>query len=106
VEEDERVRDARFQYQLIVERVNAAQLELDAVRAAFKYRYNVVWPPQIPKSPISPNPVKILGVGFLAVLLFAMLLAALPDLTTGRIVERWQVERGLGITVLAEIEKK
>lgn len=106
VEDDERVRDARIQYQQIVERVNAAQIELDAVRAAFKYRYNVVWPPQIPREPYSPKPGKILGIGFLASLVFAFLCAALPDLKSGRIVERWQVERGLGITVLAEIEKK
>ncbi len=106
VAEDERVRDARFEYQQIVERVNAAQLELDAVRAAFKYRYNVIWPPQLPRDPVSPNPVKILGAGIFAALCLAFLAAALPDLRSGRIVERWQVERTLGLTVLAEIEKK
>jgi len=106
VEDDERVRDARFQYQQIAERVNAAQFELDAVRAAFKYRYNVVWPPQIPREPRSPNPIKIFGVGIIAALLLAFLMSALPDLASGRIVERWQLERGLGITILAEIERK
>jgi len=106
VEEDERVRDARFQYQQIVERVNAAQLELDAVRAAFKYRYNVIWPPQLPKDPVSPNPTKILGAGFLAALFFAVLAAAAPDLRSGRILQRWQVERGLGLPILAELERR
>lgn len=106
IEEDERVRDVRSQYQQIVERVNAAQLELDAVRAAFKYRYNVVWPPQIPRDPISPKPLKVFGAGFLAVIMLAFVLATLPDVLHGRIVERWQIERGLGITVLAELEKR
>ncbi len=106
IEDDERVRDARTQYQQIVERVNGAQLELDAVRAAFKYRYHVVWPPRIPQDPISPNPIKIFGAGFLVALALAFVAAAIPDLSSGRIVERWQLERGLGITVLAEIEKK
>lgn len=106
VEDDERVRDARFEYQQIVERVNAAQLELDAVRAAFKYRYNVIWPPQLPRDPVSPNPVKVFGAGLVAALFLAFLAAALPDLRSGRIVERWQVERSLGLTVLAEISKK
>ncbi len=106
VEDDERVRDARFEYQQIVERVNAAQLELDAVRAAFKYRYNVIWPPQLPTDPVSPNPVKIFGAGILAALFMAFVAAAAPDLRSGRIVERWQVERGLGLTVLAEISNR
>jgi uncharacterized protein involved in exopolysaccharide biosynthesis len=106
VEEDGRVQDAALQYQQIVEKVNTAQLELDAIRAGFKYRYNVVWPPQIPREPRSPNPVKIFGVGFVAAFVLAFLAAALPDLSSGRIVERWQVERGLGITVLAEIQRK
>jgi uncharacterized protein involved in exopolysaccharide biosynthesis len=106
VEEDERVRDARFQYQQIVERVNSAQLELDAVRAAFKYRYSVVWPPQMPRDPVSPNPVKIFGAGILAALAMAVLAAAAPDLWSGRITERWQVERNLGLPVIAEIERR
>jgi len=106
VEDDERVRDARFEYQQIVARVDSAQLELDAVRAAFKYRYNVIWPPQIPRDPVSPDPVKIFGAGILAALFLAFLAAAAPDLRSGRIVERWQVERALGLTVLAEIGNK
>jgi len=106
VEEDERVRGARYQYQSMMERVNAAQLELDAVRAAFKYRYNVVWPPQVPVDPVSPNPVKILGAGFLAALFFATLAAAAPDLRTGRIVERWQVERSLDLPILGDLYRK
>lgn len=106
VEDDERVRGARFQYQQIVERVNSAQLELDAVRAAFKYRYNIIWPPQMPRDPVSPNPFKIFGAGILASLFLAILTAAAPDLRSGRIVERWQVERSLGLPVLAEIDKR
>jgi hypothetical protein len=106
VEDDERVRDARFQYQQILERVNAAQLELDAVRAAFKYRYNVVWPPQLPRDPVSPDPRKIFGAGFLAALFLAVLAAAAPDLRSGRIVQRWQVERSLGLPVLAEFNRR
>lgn len=106
VDDDERVREARYQYQQVIDRVNAAQLELDAVRAAFKYRYNVVWPPQVPTEPVSPKPAKILGAGFVAALGFAFLLAAAPDLRKGRILERWQVERGLGLPVLAELDRR
>ena len=100
------MRDARFQYQQIVERVSMAQLELDAVRAAFKYRYNVIWPPQMPREPVSPNPVKVFGAGILAALFLAAGAAAFPDFRAGVIVERWQVERSLGLPVLAEIHKR
>jgi uncharacterized protein involved in exopolysaccharide biosynthesis len=106
VEDDERVRGARFEYQQIEERVNAAQLELDAVRAAFKYRYNIVWPPQVPLDPVSPNPVKIFGAGLLAALMLAFGAAAAPDLRAGRIVERWQVERTLDLPILGEVREK
>ncbi len=106
VEDDERVRGARFEYQQIEGRVNAAELELDAVRAAFKYRYNVIWPPQVPVDPVSPNPVKVFTAGFLAAFILAVLAAAAPDLRAGRILERWQVERSLDLPILGELPHK
>jgi hypothetical protein len=101
-EEDPRVRDLRLQYEQTISRVTAAQLELDAVRAAFKYRYNVVWPPEIPADPRSPSPARVLGLGLLLSLLLAGAAAVAPDLLRGRVVERWQVERELDLTVLGE----
>ena len=62
-EEGERVRSARFQYQQMVERVSAAQIDLDAARSAFKYRYHVVWPPEVPRKPVSPKAWKVFGLG-------------------------------------------
>jgi hypothetical protein len=102
--EDERVRDARFVHQDLVQRVNAAQLELDAIRAAFAYRYEVIAPAQVGPGPVSPGPARVLAGGLLALLL-ALLAAAAPDLGARRLVERWQVERGLGVTVLGEVEE-
>ncbi|BDG04634.1 GumC family protein [Anaeromyxobacter oryzae] len=104
-EEDERVREARFQYQRILERVNAAQLELDAVRAAFKYRYNVIWPPEEPRTPVSPDPTKVFGLGTVLSIFLAVLAAAWPDVRGGRIVERWQIERELGVPILSELRR-
>ncbi len=103
MEETERVRDARFRYQQMVERLNAAQLDLDAARAAFKYRYNVIWPAEVPRKPFSPSAKKILGGGAIASLLLALLAAAGIDLVRGRVVERWQIERKLAIPVIAEL---
>jgi uncharacterized protein involved in exopolysaccharide biosynthesis len=104
--ESERVRDARFRYQQMVERLNGAQLDLDSARAAFKYRYTVVWPAEVPKRPVSPNPLKIFGLGGLAVLLAAPLAAAWLDHRSGRVLSRWQVEVGLDVPVLAEFDRR
>lgn len=101
-DEDPRVREARVQFDQMMSRVNTAQVELDAARAAFKYRYNVIWPPEVPSEPVSPNPRKILGLGGLAAFVLALLAAAVPDLRAGRIVERWQIERQLELAILAE----
>jgi uncharacterized protein involved in exopolysaccharide biosynthesis len=105
-DDSERVRDARFQYQQMVERVSAAQTDLDAARSAFKYRYNVIWPPEVPRAPVSPKPEKIFGLGAIASLLLALLAAAAPDLLSGRIVERWQVERSLDLPILGNLGRK
>ncbi len=104
-EEDPRVRQAQTQYEQMTARLNAARVELDAARAAFKYRYNVVWPPQPPDDPVSPNPRKIFGVGLIAALLVAVLAAAAPDVLAGRILHRVQVERALGIPVIGELDR-
>lgn len=105
-EEDPRVRQLRLQYEQMIQRVNSAQVELDAARAAFKYRYNVIWPPQRPTEPVSPNPKKIFGAGLLASLLLAIAAAAAPDLLSGRVVERWQIERLLRVPLLGVLTRK
>jgi hypothetical protein len=101
-EEDPRVRDLRLQYEQMAARVTSARVDLDAARAAFRYRYNVVWPPEIPIDPYSPKPLKVFGIGFLMALALGLLSAVLPDLLSRRIVERWQIERELNLTVLGE----
>lgn len=105
-QKDERVREARYQYQQMVERINAAQLDLDAARAAFKYRYNVIWPPEVPRKPASPDPRKVFGLGVLASLALALLAAVAPDLWAGRAVEAWQVERALDLPVIARLRRR
>jgi hypothetical protein len=103
---DPGVLQARAQYDQMLARVNAAKVELDAARAAFKYRYSVVWPPQLPRDPVSPDPKKIFGLGVMASLLLALLAAAAPDLWSRRIVRRWQVERTLELPVFGEIHRR
>jgi len=105
VDENERVREARYRYQQMVERMNQAELELDASRAAFKYRYDVIWPAQVPKQPVSPNPLKVFGVGGLALLLLTLAVVTWLDWRSGLVLERWQVERELDVPVLADLSR-
>jgi len=103
VEQNERVHDARFRYERMVERLNQAQLQLDAARAEFKYRYVVVWPAQLPKTPTSPKPAIVLGAGVVLSLLLAILCAVLAELRAGLLFEKWQVEEYVGLPVIAEL---
>jgi uncharacterized protein involved in exopolysaccharide biosynthesis len=104
-DEDPRVRQLRVETEQMSMRVSAAQMELDAARAAFRYKYNVIWPPQLPTEPVSPNPKKIFPGGLIAALLLALLVGAAPDLLRGRILEAWQIERQLGLRLLGRIDE-
>jgi uncharacterized protein involved in exopolysaccharide biosynthesis len=105
VDENERVREARYRYQQMVERMNQAELELDAGRAAFKYRYDVIWPAQIPKQPVSPTPVKVFGLGGFALLILSLAVATWLDWRSGVVLERWQIERELDLPVLGDLSR-
>jgi len=87
-------------YYDLVDRIEAARIELDTARAAFKYRYSIVRPAQVPKKPQKPNvPLTIAG-GLLAGLVLAFLFPALLDLGRRTISEAWQIERQLGLPVI------
>ena len=105
-EEAEPVRDARFRYQQMLERISAAQVELDSARAAFKHRYRVIWPAQVPKWPKGPSGLTLFTVGTLFSFLLAVLATMVADLKAARIVERWQVERMLDLAVLGGLKRK
>lgn len=106
VNEDDRVRDARLWYTQMVERLSGAQLDLDSARAAFKHRYSVLWPAQVPNKPVSPNPLKVFGLGTVLSLMLAVAAVTLPDILAGKIMEPSQVERSLGIPILASLSRK
>jgi uncharacterized protein involved in exopolysaccharide biosynthesis len=93
------------QHASLLERIDAAAVEAETARAAFKYRYSVVSPPLLPKHPL--RPYGFLGVmgGLVGGLAMAFLAAAGADLAGGRVVERWQLERGIGIVVLGELPR-
>jgi uncharacterized protein involved in exopolysaccharide biosynthesis len=87
----------------LLSRIDAANIELDVTRAAFKYQYAVVRPAERPRRPIRPNvSLVLIGTAILAALL-AFVVPGGIDLLRGRLIERWQIERGLQINILGEL---
>jgi capsular polysaccharide biosynthesis protein len=72
-------------------------------QAAFKYRYTVVTPARLPKSPTVPNVPLVTLVALIAAMLCGLLLAVVADVRRGRLLERWQIERLLERPILGEI---
>jgi uncharacterized protein involved in exopolysaccharide biosynthesis len=93
-------------YDKLLERIEGTHMELEGARAAFKYRYTVVKPAQLPKEPVRPKAAKVLGGGIALSLIVALLSAIIADLRSGRVYERWQLERALRLPVLAEIRRE
>lgn len=101
----ERLRMVEAKYGELLGRIDAARIELDTAEAAFKFRYSVVTPAELPRKP-SKNPAMAV-LGALVLALFAGFGSALlADLRRGRLVEPWQIERRLNLPVLAEVESR
>jgi len=100
-----RLRFAMEKYDVLLERIESARIELDTARAAFKYRYGIIRPPTFPRRPEKPKVPLIVAAGIIAALALGTLAAALADLWSGKILELWQVERGLGLPVLGEVPR-
>ncbi len=91
------------QLQSILERTDGARIELAVSEAAFKYRYTVIKPAQVPREPESPNLRLMLVAGLLAAVLLSVAAAVASDLISNRIHEPWQVERQLGLPILGSV---
>jgi uncharacterized protein involved in exopolysaccharide biosynthesis len=90
-------------YNELLSRMEAANIELEVTRAAFKYEYTVVRPAELPRGPLKPNAMLLLLVTAVLAVLLAMIVPGLLDLRRGRFVESWQVERDLKLPLLGEI---
>jgi hypothetical protein len=91
------------QLESVLERTDGARIELAVSQAAFKYRYTVIKPAQVPRFPVKPNAALVLAAGFIAGLMLAIAAAVGKDLLSNRILEEWQIERQLGLPVLATV---
>jgi uncharacterized protein involved in exopolysaccharide biosynthesis len=98
-----RLRFALDKIQNLRARADSAALELEARRAAFKYRYSVVVPAEPPRGPMRPKVAAVGAAGVVAGVVLAAFGAVVADLRGGRLVESWQVERALRLPVLAEL---
>jgi hypothetical protein len=97
------LRQALARSQELRARIDAAKIELDSNRAAYKYSFSVVSPAQTPRKPLWPNVPLLIVCGMLAGLLFAVLACTALDLARGRVVEAWQIHRALRIPVLSSV---
>ena len=100
-----RLRFAMEKYDNLMERIDNSRIELDTARAAFKYRYSVLRPATLPRIPVKPNVPMVLAAGMFMALALGTVAAALADLGSGRVLERWQVERNLGLEVLGQVPR-
>lgn len=98
------LRVASAKYEELLMRIDSARIEQDTARAAFKYRYSVIRPASVPKKPLKPNVPVLVLVALVAALVLASVVGGLKDFSSGRLVEPWQVERALGLTVLSRVK--
>jgi uncharacterized protein involved in exopolysaccharide biosynthesis len=91
-------------YEDVRARIDSARIELNTAQAAFKYRYAIVGPAEVPKQPTRPSLLLILLCGAGLSILLSIAVAGVKDLTSDRLIEPWQARR-LSIPVLAEVKK-
>jgi uncharacterized protein involved in exopolysaccharide biosynthesis len=92
-------------YEAALNRVDAAKVELDITRAAYKHQYMVVTPAELPTAPKKAT-TQLIGIGALVGgAILALLLATVADLLGGLLLESWQVRRKLRLDVLCELDE-
>ena len=102
--ERSRLTAAIARYYGVSDRLEGAKLERDSALASARYRFVVVQPPLYPRKR-SNGTVKLAlqAGGLLAGVLLGLTLAIAAEARRGRIVQPWQVERGLGLPILAVV---
>lgn len=98
-----RLKLALDDYQDVINRLNAARIELETARAAFKYRYSVLTPVQVPTRPVSPKPALLLAAGLFLGGMLALAAPVLLEALRGRVLRPWQLKAFVGLDVLGEV---
>jgi hypothetical protein len=97
------LRIAQTNQQDLAQRLEAVSIDLDAARAAYRFRYTIATPPQLPESPASGGRGKLVLAGLLGAFVAGSCVATATDLLSAKVVEPWQVTRRLGLPLLAEL---
>jgi uncharacterized protein involved in exopolysaccharide biosynthesis len=101
-----RLKIAIANYEDLLDRLESARIELETARAAFKYRYSVIVPPEAPKQPTTPNVPRLIAMGLVLGVFLCFFLATMLDLLSGRLLERWQVEHHLRLPVIGVVPSR
>src|SRR5262249_17825857 len=81
-----KLQNATAKYQDLMDRIDGAHIELETARAAFKYKYRELNPPEVPRKPRKPNvPLLIVG-GLVLAFILSIFACAAADLASGRFV--------------------
>lgn len=99
-----RLAAATRKHEDLMDRIDAARIELQTAQAAFKYRYVVVEPAEVPRKAARPSTAVLAASGVVLGVLLAFFVTAAKDLASGRFIEVWQVKR-LPVPLLAEVEQ-
>jgi hypothetical protein len=98
-----KLRFAIQSYQTNSAEIDKTVVDLKTAEAAFKYRYTVVTPPELPKGPIAPKAVPIVLAALIGGLLIGLIGAVALELRQGTLYAPWQVENGLSLRVLSNV---
>ena len=101
-----RLKMATNDYEDYLQRLEDAKIELETARAGFKYRFSVVTPAEVPKKPMKPKVPLLIAGGLFLGLAFAVFAATALDFISGRVVEKWQVQRQVGLPILATVPRE
>jgi hypothetical protein len=85
-----KIQDAITRYSDLRASLRSAQVELDVAQAAFKYKYSVITPAEVPEKPKVPSPGLIAVLGLLAALLMAFATPAVVDLASAWVARVWR----------------
>jgi hypothetical protein len=100
----EHLEDAIRRYQGVMARIDAAKLDLDMNRRALRYRYSVSTPAEMPRGPIKPMGAIIGVASVIAAFVLALIVSAMSDWFSGKLLETWEVRRRLKLEVLSELD--
>lgn len=99
----QKLTNATLKYDELQSRIRAAKIELDVAEAAFKYKYSIITPAEVPRDPKKPAPSLIALMGIIAGFALYFLVPAILDFLSGKFIMSWQA-RKLGVPLLGEIE--